>query len=86
MLLPVLEGCFCSLDLLVGLQLLLVQLQVSAGHDVVVSESSSGHLLYFLLLLAVSKSIELTCSSLGGGLLSGAAKWWSVSGMLLRML
>ena len=72
MLLPVLEGCFCSLDLLVGLQLLLVQLQVSAGHDVVVSETSSRHLLGFFFLKR-DKMLSITFSSGAGGRLSGAA-------------
>ena len=51
--LPILVGGFCSLDLLICLQLVLMVLQVPASDDIVISETGGSHLfnLLFLFLL-----------------------------------
>ena len=62
--LPIFNRSLCPLDLLVDLQLLVVQLQVPIGDDVVVAETRRRHLLYLLLLLrrrrwAILGSVEV---------------------------
>jgi len=48
--LPVLEGGFGPLNLLVDLQLLIMQLQVSIRNDIVIAEPCCSCLFYFLFL------------------------------------
>jgi hypothetical protein len=62
--LPILVGSLCTLDFLVCLEFVLMELEIPASDYIVVSETSGGHFLYLLFLFFLGDRSLLWCGKM----------------------